>query len=149
MGLPNLDNIHRADCGEHRIIIPYIDDEGKTRNYFPDYLDSVNGIIYEIKMVGYRKRKYKDKRSNWEEKESAAEKYCKEMGLQYKVVQERCLSKKDELYPLRNRGIIEFASKQEGEYSVWLAEQSCEPKPKEILLTDTTKKIIKVSGVDK
>lgn len=88
--------------------IPYINSEGKSKNYYPDFLLNDKFVI-EIKP-----------RTLWESKEVvnkrlAAEEFCKKNNLKYKLIDPEKLSK-EEVHSLFLNNIIKFSPKYEQKY---------------------------------
>lgn len=79
--------------------IPYLDIDGKQRNYFPDFIIN-DSILVEIKpkrLHGSPKVK---------SKKTAAEIYCKNNNLTYQILEPNVLSKKETLSLYYNKEII-------------------------------------------
>lgn len=85
--------------------IQYEDYEGKVRNYFPDFIIEDKYIV-EIKP---KKLWYSDKVIR---KQKAAEIFCSENDLIYKITDITCISQEKILY-LYNKGVIKFTEKYE------------------------------------
>ncbi|RJQ26419.1 hypothetical protein C4577_03645 [Candidatus Parcubacteria bacterium] len=129
-------NLVRADVGIERMPIPY----GDT-TYLPDFKskDKVPNVIYEIKETGV---KVKKKWKTIKEKLVCAVNWCKDQSMIIKLVEMPTLSKTRVVFPLCRSGVISLRGKWKKQYDEWLKNQ-----PPEVMLSQTTKKVIQMSGV--
>jgi hypothetical protein len=96
--------------------IKYVDWEGKTRNYFPDF------IVGDKYMIECKPKKLHNS-PNVVAKKKGAEKFCKENGLEYKLVDQDKVEYKI-MVKLHDEGIIKFTDRYEEKFKTYIHKES-------------------------
>jgi hypothetical protein len=101
-------NFKWVSAESKKFAIPYIDWNGKNRNYFPDFF--VNDKI----LVEVKPKRLKNSASNIL-KAAAAEKFCKDNGYEYEVT-EAVIMKEDQILDMYNKNLIKFMKRYEEKF---------------------------------
>lgn len=112
----NVPHVVRADLSE--FVIPYVDSNGSSCSYFPDYFDKERKIIFEVKPSGFMK--YCHFGSRFLMKKEAADSFCSENGMQFVLVEIDSLNRNRIVFPMRGKDEIELTPFWESKYQKWL-----------------------------